>query len=391
MPIRILHVVESLGIGGGVETGIANLIERMDRERFEHILCAVFRMGPSFERFRVAEVVGLEQPRKRFRVQVGALAGVIRTIRPVIVHSRNWGALEAVIAARWSRDCRAIHSEHGVEVDVAREPWRRKWFRRVAYGLADRVFAVSYQLKNTLARSTGVAAHKIGVIHNGVDSARFRPDPRVRERYRAELELGGQEFVIGCLGRLDRIKDYPTILRAAELFGQSCPAWRLLILGGGAERRALEQFVAARTALPGRVRFLGPSDRVPEFLNAIDVYALPSIREGISNSLLEAMSAGLPVVATDTGGNPEVVEDGKSGLLFPVANWERLAELLLLLYREPHERRRLGEQALARVAREFSLDSMIRKYEQMYREVKGERAANREHLVSAGELSNVRD
>jgi glycosyltransferase involved in cell wall biosynthesis len=109
-------------------------------------------------------------------------------------------------------------------------------------------------------------------------------------------------------------------------------------------------------------------------LNAIDVYVLPSIREGISNSLLEAMAAGLPVVATDTGGNPEPVVKGESGLLFPVGDFERLAELLLLLYREPEMRDRLGKQALERVTREFSLDSMISKYGRMYQELTGERA-----------------
>jgi sugar transferase (PEP-CTERM/EpsH1 system associated) len=375
MPIRIMHVLESLGVGGGVETGVANLIEGMDRKRFDHILCAVFRIGPWIDRFRIVPVVPLEQKGKRLAIQVGPLTRVIREMKPDIVHSRNWGALEAVIAARWVRRCRVIHSEHGVEVDPASEPRRRAWFRRVAFEMADRVFSVSSQLRDTLARCTGFSARKIGVIHNGVEIARFRRDPDLRRRYRAELELGDGEFAIGCVGRLSRIKDYPTILRAAERFEQFCPSWRLLILGGGPERQELEELVAAKPVLKRRVRFLGPSDRVPEFLNAIDAYVLPSIREGISNSLLEAMAARLPVIATDTGGNPELVVNGESGMLFPVGDSERLAELLRLLYQQVETRERLGTQALERVSREFSLDSMISKYEQMYQELTGERAA----------------
>jgi sugar transferase (PEP-CTERM/EpsH1 system associated) len=373
-PIRILHIVESLGVGGGVETGIANLIERMDRTRFEHIICAVFRMGPRSDRFRVVQVIPLEQTGKKLAIQIGPLARTIRQVKPDIVHSRNWGALEGVIAGRWVRSCRVIHSEHGWEVDPAMEAKRRLWFRRVAFEMADRVFSVSYQLRDALAKCTGFAARKIGVIHNGVELARFAKNPSVRRRFRAELGLSETEFCIGCVGRLNRIKDYPTILRAVERLDQSCPSWRLLILGSGTDREELEQFVNDRPVLRERVRFLGDSDRVAGFLNAIDVYVLPSIREGISNSLLEAMATGLPVVATDTGGNPEPIVNGESGLLFPVGDFERLAELLGQLSREPETRDRLGKQSLQRVTREFSLDSMISKYAQMYQGLIGERA-----------------
>jgi sugar transferase (PEP-CTERM/EpsH1 system associated) len=375
MPIRIMHVLESLGVGGGVETGVAHLIEGMDRQRFEHILCAVFPVGPWIERFRIAPMVPLEQPRKRLSVQVGPLSRAIRQMNPDIVHSRNWGALEAVIAARWVRCCRVIHSEHGVEVDPASEPKGRAWFRRVSFEMADRVFSVSHQLRDSLARCTGFSARKIGVIHNGVEIARFRREPAVRRRFRTELGLSEREFAIGCVGRLSRIKDYPTILRAAEQFEQFCPAWRLLILGEGTERQELEKLVTATAVLQRRVCLLGASDRVADFLNAIDVYVLPSIREGISNSLLEAMAASLPVVATNTGGNPELVVDGESGILFPVGDSERLAELLRGLYNQPETREQLGTQALARVRRQFSLDSMISKYEHLYQELTGERAA----------------
>jgi sugar transferase (PEP-CTERM/EpsH1 system associated) len=375
MPIRIMHVLESLGIGGGVETGVAHLIEGMDRQRFEHILCAVFPVGPWIERFRIVPLVPLEQPRKRLAVQVVPLTRAIRQMNPDIVHSRNWGALEAVIAARWVRHCRVIHSEHGVEVDPASEPRGRAWFRRVSFEMADRVFSVSHQLRDTLARCTGFSARRIGVIHNGVESARFRREPAVRRRFRTELGLGDGEFAIGCVGRLSRIKDYPTILRAVERFDEFCPSWRLLILGEGTERKELAKLVAASAILQPRVCFLGASDRVPEFLNAIDVYVLPSIRVGISNSLLEAMAASLPVVATDTGGNPELVVNGESGMLFPVGASDRLSEILRGLYQQDEARERLGTQALERVRRQFSLDSMISKYEQMYEELNGKRAA----------------
>lgn len=377
MPIRILHIVEALGVGGGVEHGLANLIERMDPLRFEHVVCAVFRLGPLLDRYP-AERVRVVCLNQNGRIQVGALARIIREVKPSIVHSRNWGTLEAVIAGRWVRSCSVIHSEHGVEVNPEAEPPRRVWLRRMGFELAHRVFSVSYQLRDTLASRTGFSPRKIAVIHNGVEADKFAPNSAgSRERFRRESGIGEEEFCIGCVGRLNRIKDYPTILSAARLFARSCDSWRLLIAGGGPELTALQETVALDSCLQKRVRFLGPVqlERVPEFLHALDAYVLPSLWEGISNSLLEAMAAGLPVVVTDIGGNPEVVVGGESGLLFPVADCGRLAEQLTLLYRQPDVRNRLGKQAIKRIHQEFSLDSMVRNYEQMYAAFEGNRAA----------------
>jgi sugar transferase (PEP-CTERM/EpsH1 system associated) len=365
-PIRVLHVVEALGVGGGVENGIANLIAHLDATRFEHILCAVFHLGPQVERYPAERVrlVCLGQRQRRLSIQVGPLARLIRELRPSIVHSRNWGALEAVFAARLAR-VPAIHSEHGVEMDPAAEPRRRAWLRRAAFSMAQGVFAVSDQLRGMLTARTGFPADQIGVIRNGVDTARFRPDASARARFRAGLGIGEDEFCIGCVGRLNRIKDYPTLLRAAALFAASGAPWRVLIAGSGAEEQPLRQMAAGIPALAGRVSFLGTSNRIPDFLNAVDAYVLPSLCEGISNSLLEAMATGLPVIASETGGNPEVVA-AESGLLFPVGDAAALARHLELLYASPELRRRLAREALRRVAEHFSLDAMTEKYDELY-------------------------
>lgn len=368
MPIRILHVVEALGVGGGVETGIGNLIANMDSDRFEHVLCAVFRVGTQMERYPLArvQIVPLEQRSRRFSVQVGPLARTIRRIKPTIIHSRNWGALEAVIAGRWAGSCSVIHSEHGVEMNPVAEPRRRSWLRRTTFHMAHRVFSVSHQLRDMLAQNTGFPARKISVIHNGVDMNRFRKDSSSRALHRESLGIAADEFCLGCVGRLNHIKDYPTLLRAAEIFGKACSSWRLLIVGEGTERSELERMVQESAMLSGRVRFLGTSRRIPEFLNALDCYVLPSICEGISNSLLEAMSAGVPVVASRTGGNPEVAVDGESGLLFSVGDSADLASKLLLVWNSPAQREKLTRESVRRVREQFSLASMVRQYEDMY-------------------------
>ena len=363
MAIRIMHVVDSMVVGG-LQNGLVNVIDRLDADRFEHVVCAVRHLGAMAKRLPSDRVrtLCLDAENSKVRVQVGSLAQCISKFKPDIVHSRNWGAIEAVIAGRWSRQCAVIHSEHGLEKD--QEPWRRQVFRRIAYALADRVFTVSFHLKTLLVEKTGVPAARIGVIHNGVDTRRFCPDPQSRLAARQRLGIAETEFCIGAVGRLDPIKDYITLLRAAEQLN-GVP-WRILFVGHGPDSSRLQEFVAARAGWSDRVLFGGDSDEVPELLRAMDVYVLPSILEGIANSLLEAMASGLPVVVSQTGGNPEVVSDGESGLLFPVGEPNELASRLQLLYANPEVCHRLSERAMCRVKQEFSMESMARCYTDLY-------------------------
>jgi sugar transferase (PEP-CTERM/EpsH1 system associated) len=367
MPTRIMHVVDSLG-KGGLENGLVNVVNGLDSAHFEHIVITIRALGPNGDRLprdRVpVECIGTL---RGSHIQVAALARAIRKFRPDIVHSRNWGAIEAIIAARLVGSCAAVHSEHGLESDaMSQEPWRRVCLRRLGYELASRVFSVSYQLRNLHSRRTGFPAHKIGVIHNGVDGRRFFPDAAVRARVRRELGLGEYEFCVGCVGNLLPVKDHMTLLKGAAALAGHCRNWRLLIIGEGPERSNLEAFVGAHPEWREQVSFLGTSNCVPELLNAMDVYVLPSIAEGISNSLLEAMAAGLPVVATATGGNPEVVVDRESGLLFPIGDCSKLTDHLLLLEGSRNMRLQLAQQAVRRVREAFSIDSMIQEYGRLY-------------------------
>jgi len=198
---------------------------------------------------------------------------------------------------------------------------------------------------------------------------------------RQELGLAADEFCIGCIGNLFPVKGPMTALEGIARFAGSCPNWRLLLVGEGPERAKLESFIAARPEWAHRVTFLGVSHRVPELMRALDVYVLPSVAEGISNSLLEAMASGAPVVATATGGNPEVVVDGDSGLLFPVGDSGQLATHLLRLYGDAGLRAELSHRALRRVLEEFSLESMVGRYAQLYESL-GRKAALPVHAAA---------
>ena len=376
MPVRIMHVVDNLGTGG-LENGLVNLIANLDPHRFEHVVYVIRRLGPNVERLpkdRVRVICqGKQDSDSRF--QIGTLARAIRQARPDVVHSRNWAAIEAVAAGRLVRFCATIHSEHGLETSVdAKEPRRRAWIRRVSYEMADRVLSVSYQLRDLHSRRTGFSRERITVIHNGVDGRRFSPNPAVRARVRQEMGFSEEDFVVGCIGNLLPVKDHMTVLQAMAHMNENCKTWRLVIAGEGPERPNLQAFLNAHPEWKDRVSLAGVSDRVPELLNALDVYVLSSLSEGISNSLLEAMSSGVPVIATAIGGNPEVVVDGESGLLFPVGDCGKLAEHLNSLQLHPGFRLRLAQQAVRRVRAEFSLDNMVEQYGRLY-ENAGRKAA----------------
>jgi len=368
MPIRILHVLDNVGIGG-LQNGLANLLEHLNPVRFEHVICAI-RPVKEIDAQPLppgrAEVLCLGKRDNTRGSQLTALIRMIRETKPDIVHSRNWAAIEAVFAARW-KSCRLIHSEHGIDSAFAlKEPRRRTWTRRLAFGLADRVFAVSYQLRDFYAGRTGFPPDRIGVIHNGVDRRRFFPNPGVRSKAREVLGLSPGDFCIGCVGNLTPVKDHITLLHAMDEFSKSYQDWRLLFAGDGPERTRLQEFVKGRPGWGERVLFLGRRNNISELLNAMDIYALPSLSEGICNSLLEAMATGLPVIASQTGGNPEVTIDGESGLLFPVGDVGQLANHLLSIRGNEELRLRLGCQARNRIEVEFSLDAMVRNYESLY-------------------------
>ena len=369
MPIRIMHVVNNLG-KGGLENGLVNLIRRLAPDRFQHIVCTLRGLGPNAEHLPAdrVQIVALKTRGWSSRVQTPMLARAITTAQPDIVHSRNWSAIEAVFAARLAGARGIVHSEHGFEADASvAEPWRRNAMRRLAFELAHRVVSVSWQLREVHARRTGFAPRRIHVIHNGVDCTRFFPDAEARRRMRGELGIGDGDLCIGSVANLLPVKDHITLLESIGIFTASgAGPWRLLLVGEGSERARLQAYVDARPEWKSRILFLGSSNRVPELLRAMDVFVLSSVAEGICNSLLEAMASGVAVVATSVGGNPEVVANQESGLLFPARDVQALARHLSELHARPELRSDLAARGIERVQEQFSINSMVQAYDQMY-------------------------
>jgi len=384
--LRVLHVVSYMG-RGGAEMGILKLIAGLG-EGFEHRICTTRGFDADFVRSSFSEgkvyVAGSSDLKLQF--PLFRLARIMRQYRPHIVHTRNWGAIEAVAAAKLAGVPVVIHSEHGYEVDMfAGLPMRRRLFRRAAYAIADAIFAVTRELRDFHARQAWIRPERMGVTYNGVDTQRFAPCRESRIAMRKELGLAEESFVVGAVGRLVPIKDHQTLLKAVALLSGSGIDVRVLLVGSGPEREKLQS--QATYALEGRVCFVGDSSRVPEMLNAMDVFVLPSLGEGMSNTLLEAMACGLPVLATNVGGNAEIIENNLNGCLFTPGDAEWLADRLKLLARDPALIHQLGTAARNRAIESFSLSRMLENYRSFYLDL----AARRRVAAARTDTAHVRN
>lgn len=362
--IRVLHLVYKFSTGGA-EIGIQKIVRGLDPRRFEHVICSI-ASGYRTDLDLPARIVSLERPPERTGFLVPALAQLFRRERPDIVHSRNWGTIEGVLAARLAGVPAAVHAEHGRNLsELAGEPLRRRLFRRLSYSLADAVMTVSDEMRQHYSRTTGFPAEKIEVVLDGVDTARFARDEGARGRVRAELGAADSTLVVGTVARLDAVKDLGTLLRGVELAMERGVDCRVVIVGDGPERAELERRAAASVQLADKVRFTGTQDDVRPWLAAMDTFVLSSLFEGISVALLEAMLMGAVPVVTAVGGNTEVVEHGVNGLVFrPQAPTELAGKLECLT--SVQLRASLAASAKSKIQAQYSLGRTLERYEKVY-------------------------
>ena len=260
--------------------------------------------------------------------------------------------MDAVIGARLARVPVVIHSEHGRDLsDLDGMRRARLVARRLLAPFIDTHVAVSADLRRWLIEHVHVRPDKVRVVPNGVDDTRFKPLAE-RESLRRQHGYGPTDLVFGAVGRLTPVKDHRSLLEAFHLMAVDHPHGRLLVVGDGPERPALEAQVRQR-GLADRVRFVGHCDDVAPWLGMMDVFVHPSLMEGMSNAVLEAMAVALPVVATAVGGTPEVVEHEVTGRLVPPAAPAALSAAMTSYCASDHVRRgtrsrrpRTGAEAL---------------------------------------------
>lgn len=369
----IVHVVYRFAVGG-LENGVVNLINRMPTERWRHAVVALTEIDAGFARRVRREgvaLIALNKPPGHGLRLYPKLMRLFRELQPAIVHTRNLAALEAVVPAWAARVPVRIHGEHGRGIDDpdgASRKYRR--LRRLYRPFVQQYVALSRNLERYLVESIGVPAQRVQHIYNGVDTERFLPRAVAREPIAGSPFNDPDLFVFGTVGRLDPVKDQANLarafVRARQLDPQLARRLRLVIVGDGPQRAAVEAIVR-EADVQALVWFAGERSDIPDIMRGLDCFVLPSLAEGISNTLLEAMASALPVIATRVGANADLMEQGAAGRLVPRGDPAALAAALLDMVADPNAAAGYGRAGRDIVERRFSLERMVRDYEDLYR------------------------
>lgn len=364
--IDILHIVYSLNTGG-MENGVVNLINNSSKDDFNHKVCCINISGAAAKRLNHnIEIFEFEKQDGHSWFFIFRLARFIKKEAPDIVHTRTWGAIDGIVAAKLAKVPIIIHGEHGWVIDdPCGRNIKRLLIRKVLSFWVNHYVAVSKDIARWLVNLVGIKRSRITEIINGVDTERFCP--RNKKDVRRMLGFSQDNFIIGTVGRLDPIKDQSLLLQAFAYLNHDKKNLRLVLVGDGPEKRNLESM---RKRLPcgDRVVFLGERDDVDKILFAFDLFVLPSRNEGISNTILEAMATGLPVIATNVGGNPELIQHRHTGLLFPLSDCHALVDALnFYIEQNPYTIEIHGRNARERAVRDFSLKRMVIQYEKLYK------------------------
>lgn len=351
---RVCHL--SLGLStGGLERLLVDIARFHDQSRWSMSFVALNEVGGPGEEIRAAgcDVTGLHLNGASRWTTIRRLARLFREQKIDVVHTHNaYPHLVGTLAAKWAGVPCVIHTRHGQRFGHG---WRSRWsFRLAAYGV-DRIIAVSDDAARLCVAHDGVPKRQVLRIWNGIDCDKFAFQGSV-----------GQTTAIS-VARLSKEKDFPTLLRATALVRERNPEFRLRIVGGGPE---LPRLVALRDelGLGEIVELLGERKDVPELLKTAGFFVSSSLTEGVSLTLLEAMAVGLPILATDVGGNPEVVEAGVTGELVPAGDPRPIADGILKMLAQRPLWPVMSEAARRRVETHFDIRLMVSRYESLYDE-----------------------
>lgn len=368
--LLIAHVLHRLDYGG-LENGLVNLVNRLDPEGFSHVIISLSESTGFAQRITNPDVHLIDIGKAPGK-DIGAYRRLfrhLRSVKPDILHTRNIGTIDCVPVGRLAGIRRCIHGEHGWDThDIDGLNPKYRLLRRICNPMIERFVTVSRELEHWLESAIGISGAKILRICNGVDTDRFHP----REQ-RGDSSANGNAdnaVLIGSVCRFNDVKDPLNLVRAfciaAPRARDQGISLRLQMIGDGPLRANAEQYLQEH-GLDQDASLPGSRDDVADVLREFDVFVLASRREGISNTILEAMASGLPVIATATGGNNELVLPEVNGDLVPCQQPDALADAILELALDPHLRKRSGLASRKRALAEYSLENMVDQYRSLYR------------------------
>ncbi len=373
----VAHVIHRLDVGG-MENGLVNLINHLPPESYRHAIVCMTDYTEFSRRIR-RDDVSLHALHKREGKDIGVhgrLWKLLRELKPDIVHTRNLATLEAQATAALAGVRLRVHGEHGWDVgdlDGTRSKNRRlRWLFRP---LVHQYIALSRHQLEYLTSAVGVDPGRLNHVCNGVDTDRFQPQGKGSPSSLPEGFAPPGSLVIGAVLRMQAVKAPLDLARAfvdlRDRQPEHFPRLRLVMVGDGPLRSAVQQLLT-EAGVGEQVWLPGARDDIPALMAALDLFVLPSLAEGICNTVLEAMACGLPVIATNVGGNPDLVREGETGVLVPPGQPDILANQMMAYAGDPERRRREGRAARARAETEFSIDAMVNGYMRIYARLLGD-------------------
>lgn len=367
-PIHIAHIVYRFDIGG-IENGIVQLINHLPHERYRYSIFCLDDYSVEFaKRLMRSDVViyALHKKPGQDLAMLLRLYHQLKQLKPDIVHTHNLSTLEAQLCAFAARVAYRIHTEHGWDMqDLSGQNRRYRWLRRFIAPFVHQFIAVNQSIADYLRKDVGIAAHKIQRIHDGVDVQYFYPRKISHTVFDASAPL-----IIGSTLRFQAVKDPMTLIKAC------CALWqrdlaarqslRLWLIGDGPLLESCRNFLAEQGFLD--LAWLpGARHDIADLLRKIDVFSLPSLAEGLPNSLLEAMACGLPVIASRVGGIPDLITDGQSGFLIEPQSIDQCSSAIEHYLHHPEDLQTHGKAAQQRIEGEFTLAQAMANYDALYR------------------------
>lgn len=368
----IAHVVYKFDTGG-LENGVVNLINNMPLGDYRHIIISLTDITDFKKRIlrNDVEFYALNKNPGHIFYMYPKIFLLFRRLHPQIVHTRNLAALEVLVPA-WIAGVRVrVHGEHGRDVgDLDGSNRKFQWIRRLYSFFVTHYLALSRDLNGYLVDKIKISQNRITQVYNGVDFSRF--SPLNAGEYISVLDFPfspSVHWIVGTVGRMQVVKDQPTLahafVRAMEIAPELKAYARLVMVGDGVLRERCVSILS--DAHISELAWLpGARDDVPSLMRCFKCFVLPSLAEGISNTVLEAMATGLPVIATDVGGNRDLVVDGVTGVLVSVGDVEGIAQQLVRLARSPTVAIDMGRAGRQVVEDKFSLQAMVNAYQGLY-------------------------
>jgi sugar transferase (PEP-CTERM/EpsH1 system associated) len=370
-PRLVVHLVHQLDVGG-LENGLINLIRHMPPERYRHTIVCLkdYTEFHAHIKERGVDIISLNKREGKDFGHYMRMYKTLRALQPDLIHTRNLCGFEGQLVAALAGIKMRVHGEHGRDMsDLYGKRLKYQLLRRVLRPLIGHFIAVSADLEQWLIDSVGAEPERVSQISNGVDSVQFHPRLGPPAAVGPAGFMQDNVFVIGSVGRMVDVKNYPTLVDAfLRLIASPHPAHqrlRLLIVGDGPERAECLDMLT-RAGASHRAWLPGERTDIAQLLRAMDLFVLPSLAEGSSNTILEAMATGLPVVATAVGGNSELVHPGFTGILVPPRSPDLMAAAIADYCRIPEMGARHGMRARSQVIARHSLPAMARGYVAVY-------------------------